>query len=414
MHVELINTGTELLLGSVVNTHLHWLGSELVKMGLPVSRQVAVPDSGPEIRNAVAEAIERSDLIITTGGLGPTSDDVTRDLIAELLNVPLELNGEVRVAIEQFFTIRERPVPKSALKQAMVPSGAVVFPNINGTAPGLALHIHRGTRKIWLIMLPGPPRELQPMFKHHARALLQKNFDVSHFHLRTFKTTGLGETFVEERIATELEELVRAGLDVGYCAKPGQVEVRLSAHTLEAAQIVQKAEKIVCERLNDHIFASTDATLEQVVVDLLIRKQQTLALAESCTGGLVAHRITNVPGASAVFLAGLITYSNIAKEMLLGVHKQTLACHGAVSEQTAHEMAEGARTRHGTDYAVSVTGIAGPDGGSVEKPVGTVFIALATPQKTIVEKNFNPYDRETFKFVTSQQALDLLRRNIRA
>ncbi|MBA4150848.1 MAG: competence/damage-inducible protein A [Verrucomicrobia bacterium] len=414
MNIELINTGTELLLGRVLNTHQQWLGAELANLGFPVTRQVTIPDSGPAMETALRDALGRADLVITTGGLGPTSDDITRELIAQLLGIQLKLDRDILAQIEKFFAIRNRAVPSNAFKQAMIPEGAIVLLNTNGTAPGLALSIPGSalTVKKWLIMLPGPPRELQPMFTEQVIPILRREFGTPTFVCRTFKTTGLGEAFIEQRIAPHLERLVNAGIELGYCAKVGQVEVRLSARNADTARFMSEAEAIVHQQLGTYIFASNEVSLEEVVVSRLAGKHQTLALAESCTGGLISNRITNVPGASAIFIAGLITYSNEAKQMLLGVRTETLERHGAVSEQTAREMAEGARTRHKTDYAIAVTGIAGPTGGTTDKPVGTVFIGLAMPGNTIIEKNFNPYDRETFKYLTSQQALDLLRKNL--
>jgi nicotinamide-nucleotide amidase len=234
----------------------------------------------------------------------------------------------------------------------------------------------------------------------------------SGFVCRTLRTTGIGESLVQEKIAGPLQSQVETGLDLGYCARPGQVDVRLAARGGDAPQRVAEAEAIVRELLGPHLYGVEDDELETVVVRLLTKRKETLAVAESCTGGCLANRLTNVPGASAVLLAGLVTYSNAAKQKFLGVQADTLARHGAVSEPVAREMAEGARHQSQTDYALSVTGIAGPSGGSPEKPVGTVFIGLAGPTRTLIERNLNPYDRETFKQVTAQQALDLLRRTI--
>jgi nicotinamide-nucleotide amidase len=232
------------------------------------------------------------------------------------------------------------------------------------------------------------------------------------FVCRTLRTTGVGESIVEEKIGERLRQLVESGLDLGYCARVGQVDVRLAARGANALGVVREAETIVRRRLGPHIYGEQDDELETVVVRLLNERKQTLATAESCTGGLIAHRITNVPGASAVLLAGLVSYSNAAKQKLLGVRAETLAAHGAVSEPVAREMAEGARQQTGADYALSVTGIAGPTGGTPAKPVGTVLISLATPNETVVERNFNPYDRDAFKQATTNQALELLRKAI--
>ncbi len=418
MTVELINTGTELLLGRVLNTHQQWLGRELADLGYVISRQVAVPDEGPAIHQAVEEALHRADLVFTTGGLGPTSDDITRDLIAALLGRKLVENGGVLARIERFFAERKRPMPPSTRVQALVPEGTIVLQNNHGTAPGLAIEIPAGQfgkspHGAWLIMLPGPPRELRPMF-HEAVAPLLKNRirGADHFFCRTLKTTGLGESVVEERIRQPLAASTTEGLQIGYCARVGEVDVRLVCHRENGNAVVDSATKIVEKILGRHVYSTDGAELEAVVVSLLTERRQTLSLAESCTGGFIANRITNVPGASAVFLEGVVTYSNTAKERLLGVKPETLREPGAVSEACARAMAEGARQRSAADFALSVTGIAGPSGGTATKPVGTVFIGLATAHKTIVLPQVNRYDRETFKLVTSQQALELLRREL--
>jgi nicotinamide-nucleotide amidase len=294
------------------------------------------------------------------------------------------------------------------------PDGATVLMNAHGTAPGLVMHFPRKTREDGLlIMLPGPPRELRPMFLEQVVPLIQKQFPMkTTFVCRTLKTAGLGESWVEEKIHEPLKPLTDAGLELGYCARAGEVDVRFVARGDNAQTLVAEAERITRAALTDLVYGVDDESLEEVLVRLLTERKQTLALAESCTGGLIAHRITNVPGASVVFVGGLVTYSNEAKQTLLGVSAATLTAHGAVSEPTAKEMAEGARTRLRSDYAISVTGIAGPSGGTEAKPVGTVYLALASAEKTIVLKQFNPYDRETFKHITSQQALNLLRRRL--
>ena len=416
MNVELINTGSELMLGRVLNTHQQWLCRQLADIGYVVERQVAVPDRGPDIVAVVKEALSRAELIITTGGLGPTSDDITRDLVAELLGKKLHENAALVAHIRSFFESRNRPMPEATRIQAMVPEGAIVLDNPHGTAPGLAIEVkpnpfHAAARPSWLIMLPGPPRELRPMFVDKVKPLLLKELPIQdEFVCRTLRTTGIGESVVQQRIVQPLAELVKAGLEIGYCARTGQVDVRLAAVGTEAKKLVDSAERLVREHLTSRIFGEEDTDLETVLIHELTRRGETLALAESCTGGGIANRLTNVPGASAVLLGGLVTYSNAAKQKFLGVRADTLAEHGAVSEAVAKQMAEGARRECDASWALSVTGIAGPTGGTEEKPVGTVFIGLAGRGETRVEKQYNPYDRETFKQVTAQQALDLLRR----
>jgi nicotinamide-nucleotide amidase len=409
LRVEIINTGTELMMGFILNTHQQWLCRELSALGYVVSRQTAVPDTARDIQDAVRESMERAQLIIVTGGLGPTSDDRTRDLIAELLGKNLWEDKRILAHIEAFFAKRKRRLPESTKVQAMVPEGATVLWNDHGTAPGLAMDYSGGI----LIMLPGPPRELRPMFSERVIPLLAQRLPTpGGFACVTLKTTGLGESFVEERIAKKLESLRDQGLEIGYCARVGEVDVRLLARTAEAERIVNEAEAITCEVLKEFVYGRDPEQLDAVVVRLLTERGMTLAIAESCTGGFIANRITNISGASAVLLAGLVTYSNKAKEQFLGVKAETLAAHGAVSEAVAIEMAAGACERTGADFGLSVTGIAGPTGGTPEKPIGTVYIGLARRPNVTAKKYLNQYDRETFKYVTSQQALDWLRREI--
>jgi len=418
MQIELINTGSELMLGRVLNTHQQWLCRKLADRGHVVSRQIAVPDSGPEIQEAVRDSLSRSDLVITTGGLGPTSDDLTRTLIAQLLGKSLREDPAVLQHIQAYFESRRRPMPESTRVQAQVPQGAVVLPNPNGTAPGLAMEIRPnpfrpGGGASWVVMLPGPPRELRPMFEASVAPLLERVFPApKRFVCRTLRSSGIGESVLEERLAAGLQPLLAQGLEVGYCARPGQVDVRFVARGDAAEELVRQACVLVRQRLGEHLYAEEDEEMEFALVRELTRRKETLALAESCTGGLLAHRVTNVPGASAVLMAGFVTYSNAAKQTLLGVRSDTLAHHGAVSEEVAREMAEGARERAGTTYALAITGIAGPTGGSAEKPVGTVHLALSTPRGTSAVLRLNPFDRETFKMVTTQQAMEMLWREL--
>ena len=418
MEIEIINTGSEIMLGRILNTHQQWLCSQLANHGYVVTRQTAIADHGAQIQNAIRESLGRADLIITTGGLGPTSDDITRDLIAELLGRKLTLDAAVLHRLEAFFAQRKRTMPEKTKVQAMVPEGAQVLQNANGTAPGLVIEVNPNPfRKMGkptlLVMLPGPPRELIPMFRDQVIPLVLQDFpNPGGFVCRTLKTTGLGESFVEERISGLLSHLAPEKVELGYCARVGEVDVRLVARGPDAAIHVASAEQIIRECLALHVFGVEEDILEATLVGLLAERHETLALAESCTGGFISHRITNVPGSSAVFRNGLVTYSNESKQRLLGVRAETLAQHGAVSEAAAREMAEGVRQRSKADYGLAVTGIAGPGGGSNEKPFGTVFIALATPEKTVVQHHLFQYDRETFKFVVSQQALDLVRREM--
>ena len=430
MNIEIVNTGSELMLGRVLNTHQQWLCRRLADLGHVVTQQVAIADNGAEIQNAVREALNRADLVITTGGLGPTSDDLTRELIAELLGKKLVENPEVLAHIEKFFAKRGRPRPARTSVETFVPEGALVFLNQFGTAPGLAMKIKAGSWKLeagekitptsnsqppaarWLVMLPGPPRELRPMFDAAVVPLLKREFVQEIFVCRTLRTSGIGESRVQEFVEADLQPLMRRGLEIGYCARPGAVDVRLTASGPEAAKIVRDGEAVVQSILGRNIFGFDDDEIEGVVAGLLRSQKKTLALAESCTGGLIANRVTNVPGASEIFLGGVVSYANAAKEKFLGVRAETLARHGAVSEAVAGEMAAGARAKFGADFAVAVTGIAGPTGGTPEKPVGTVFIALASAAGVETQKFFNVWERETFKQITATQALEWLRQKL--
>ena len=266
-----------------------------------------------------------------------------------------------------------------------------------------------------LIMLPGPPRELQPMFSEHVRPLLKSRFPASgSFVSTTFHTIGIGESRVEDAIRPHLIELEAHGLEIGYCARTGEVDVRLSAQGSDAAVVVKEAANRVRRLMSKQTYSEDRRSLEEVVIDLLRAQNKKLATAESCTGGLAANCLTNISGASDVFVGGLVTYSNELKQSLLGVRPETLAAHGAVSEETAREMATGALTRCGADLAIAITGIAGPTGGSADKPVGTVFIALADHARVEVQRQQNTFDRETFKFITARQSLEMLRRRLLA
>ncbi len=404
VRVELINTGSELMLGFTVNTHLTYIARQLAGIGLRLDRQVTVADDREEMRAAVAEALARSDVLMITGGLGPTSDDFTRDVVAELLGRKLVRDESVADHIRERIRKRGIRLPESIYVQALVAVGAQVLPNRNGTAPGLALD-HDGKL---VLLLPGPPRELKPMFDEYVLPVLQKHFGAqARFDCRTFKVVGLAESIVEERVAPTLADL--KDIELGYSAKMGEVEVRIISHLKSTAD---EAEKRIRAALGNHIYGSDGDRLEEVVVKMLAATRKTIAVAESCTGGTIANRITNVSGSSDVFINGCVTYSNESKVRLLGVRDETLKAHGAVSEEVAREMAEGVRASSGADFGISTTGIAGPTGGTPDKPVGLVYIGFATPEHTDVRRHILTFDRETFKFFVSQYALDAVRREL--
>lgn len=406
MNIEVLNTGTELLLGNVVNSHLAYFGRELFPLGLRIQRQVTVPDGSP-IRDALLEAFSRCDILIVTGGLGPTTDDITREITAQLLSRRLSESDEVTAAITARLQRRGIPYRARMQRQAMVPEGATVLPNLNGTAPGLYLPA-TGTPSSatpHLFLLPGPPRELKPMFEESVIPLLKAIAGTPPSReCRTYHVVGMGESTVEEVIGLTLD--ARGDLEVGYCARPNEVDFRL----IGDAKVLDEVEPSVLAALGSHIAGRDGATLEEGIVRRLIALHQTLATAESCTGGLLASRITNVPGASEIFHEGFVTYANESKIRHLGVPAELIEKHGAVSEQVARAMAEGVVARSGTDFGVGITGIAGPGGGTPEKPMGTVFIAVAQRGgSTECRHELFPSDRETFKQLATQSALDLLR-----
>ncbi|HEV2805778.1 MAG TPA: competence/damage-inducible protein A [Chthoniobacterales bacterium] len=407
MRTIVINTGTELLLGDVLNSHLSFIARQILALGLRIERQVTVPD-GEAIREAIEES-RGAEIVFITGGLGPTTDDITREITADLFGRKLGHDPAILRAIEERAARRGFRLTDRVARQADVPEGATVLPNEHGSAPGLYLPADAATRRPHLFLLPGPPRELHPMFRDSVLPILRRIVPgAAAIDRRMFRVAGMGESLVEEAVGADL--LALPGLELGYCARPGEMDLRL----IGSAAVVEEAERIVVAKLGAAIVSNDGSTLEEAAVKLLTARKQTLAVAESCTGGYLAHRITNVPGASAVLLGGYVTYSNEAKVAMLGVDPALIDAHGAVSKQVAQAMAEGCRASANSDFALATTGIAGPGGGSPEKPVGTVFIALAAKDRPVsVKKGFFPDDRPTFKVLTTQTALEMLRQRLR-
>ncbi|MEZ5302697.1 MAG: competence/damage-inducible protein A [Verrucomicrobiales bacterium] len=407
MRLEVINTGTELLLGEVVNTHAAYFGQQLFACGLRVQRQVTIPD-GEVIGEALREAFPRCDALLITGGLGPTPDDITREVIAAMLDLPLEEDGSILDHIRGFLSQRKAEVNADNRRQAMLPRGAKILTNPHGTAPGLYVPDGVGGAHPHLFLMPGPPRELKPMFEGQVLPALKSlaGHELDQRPCKILRIYGVGESTISNRL---FDLNAMPGLELGYCLSGGSVNVRLigeNAAVEQAAQSVRGA-------FGSAVVSEDGASMEQIVVGLLKDRGATAATAESCTGGLIANRLTDVPGASAVFGRGFVTYSNEAKAELLGVPKSDLENHGAVSEPVARAMAEGALKAARADFAVAVTGIAGPTGGTPDKPVGTVFIAAAKKGgATAVEKAFYPRGRDRFKLLTSEAALNLLRLQI--
>ena len=373
LSAEIIAIGSELLMPNFVDTNSMYLTRQLNEIGIPVVMKTIVGDDESYLEQALRGCMERTPLVITIGGLGPTEDDVTKKVVARALRRQLVLDDEILSAIERRFKARGAQMPQNNARQALILTGSDVLENRNGTAPGLWISADRNH----VVLLPGPPSELMPMFEETCIPRLRKLAGDTAIARRIYRTTGLPESALDTRIAPIYEKY--KNIQTTLLSKPGQVDVRLTAHAKtpeEAESAVQElAEKIEPE-LQDYIFANSEQSLEEVVGMYLVMKQATIAVAESCTGGLLAERLTAVDGSSRYFMSGLITYSNQSKIDLAGIPPLLLEMQGAVSEEVARGLAEGIRARAGTTIGVGVTGIAGPGGGSVEKPVGTLHIAV--------------------------------------
>lgn len=411
MVVELVFVGTELLLGEILNTNARFLGQQLGAMGLDCYFHVTVGDNSGRLAGVLRTALNRSDVVITSGGLGPTLDDLTREVAAEVAGKPLQLNEAVLEGIQGFFERLGRKMTDNNQRQAMVPEGARVLPNRVGTAPGLIIPAAEKA----LILLPGPPRELQPMFSDSVLPYLEERRGGVPLSIvsRTLKFCGIGESAVEDRLL----DLVQNQTDpnIAPYAKLGEVHLRLSTKAPSAATGLERiapVEKQIRDRLGDFIFGVDEDTLEQAVGSLLRDRKLTVALAESCTSGLVGQRITTVAGSSDYFLGSAVVYADTAKIALLGVSPELLAGFGAVSEEVARAMAQGARQVFGADMALSVTGIAGPGGGSPGKPVGTVCFGLATTEGTLSKRALFRGSRADIRERSAQEALVMMRNHL--
>ena len=409
MRAILINTGTELLLGDVQDAHLAFIAREILPLGLRIDERRTLPDSDV-IRRTLTELFSHCEILFVTGGLGPTTDDITREMVAESLGLELYQDPQLLAWLRERLQVRGIKWTAGIARQADVLPGARILPNENGSASGFYLKANINSRipSPHVFVLPGPPRELQPMFKKFAMPILQSIVQVPFpVERRSYSIAGIGESLVEKAIGEKV--LAIPGIELGYCARPGEVEVRI----IGQPDAIQTADAIIRDELRISIFSDSDQALEEVVVRLLKQRNETLAVAESCTGGLIANKITNVSGASEVFLAGYVTYANAAKSDVLGIDPKLIDKHGAVNEAIARAMADGARARAASKYGLATTGIAGPTGGLEDKPVGTVYIALASgDSETVARKFFFPTDRETFKQLAAQAALDLLRRRL--
>ncbi|MEO7212363.1 competence/damage-inducible protein A [Mucilaginibacter sp.] len=384
MLAEIITIGDEILIGQIVDTNSAWMAEQLNHAGIRVKQISSVSDNRQHILAALAEAATRADIILITGGLGPTKDDITKKTLADYFNVDMVLNDAALENVTRIFEKYNRPLLEVNRKQAEVPSNCEVILNKNGTAPGMWFN---SDGKIYVSM-PGVPFEMKYMVEEDVIPKLKAQLKLPVIIHKTILTVGEGESFLAEKIG-DIEDSLPENIKLAYLPKLGQVRLRLSADGDDAALLQKEvdlyAAKIV-ERIGQSVVAENDIPLEKVVLNLMARQGLTLSVAESCTGGYISHLITQHAGSSQVFLGGAVSYSNQLKQSVLGVKTETLNDNGAVSEQTVREMVEGALRNFSSDYAVAVTGIAGPDGGTQEKPVGTVWIAVANANKTVVKK----------------------------
>jgi len=408
MIAEIIAIGDELLIGQVVNTNASWLGEQLSRVGVPVRFMTTVGDDGDDIRAALQHALSRADFIIATGGLGPTHDDITKKVVTDFFEAgPLAQDEKVLAHIRNTFTRRNLPMSPVNEEQAVVPRKAKVLWNANGTAPGL-LFEKNGK---YCAVLPGVPFEMKAITTSALLPFLQARAGGQIIRHRTVKTFGVAESSLAEKLApiAEIEQHCKLAFLPSYFGVNLRISVTGRASE-EVAQHVAAAEKIILAKAGKYVYGYDDDSLEGVVGRRLKEKGATLALAESCTGGLLAHRITNVSGSSEYFLRGYVTYSNPAKIELLDVPQEIIAQHGAVSEPCALAMAAGVKKMSGSDYGVAITGIAGPTGGAPDKPVGTVWIGLASPQRVSAKHFLFLNDRLVNKERFAQAALAMLYR----
>lgn len=386
MRAEIITVGTEILLGDIVNTNSQYLAKELASIGIDVYYQGTVGDNESRLLQVFDESLKRSDIVITTGGLGPTGDDITKEVAAKYFGQELELHNESWEKIDKYFKKMNAIATENNKKQAYFPKDSVILPNNNGTAPGCILKKDNKT----IVVLPGPPREMTLMFEESVKPYLLSLTDTT-LVSKTLRMFGIGESSLENEIIDIINE--QTNPTVAPYAKEMEVTLRITAKAKscdEANDLIKPVVEKIKSRVGQYIYGEDEITLEETVAKILVDKKLTIAVAESCTGGMVSSSLIDYPGISSVFIEGCVTYSNEAKIMRLGVKKETLDNYGAVSEQTAKEMAEGIAKCFNTNIGLATTGIAGPGGGTIEKPVGLVYVGIYINGKTIIKKyNFN-------------------------
>ncbi len=410
MGTEIITVGTELLLGQIIDTNASWIAQRLAEAGIDLYYKTTVGDNAGRIEAALRQALSRADVLITTGGLGPTEDDLTRAVVAAVLGRPLHLDSDVLARIEQRFAHRKIPMSENNRKQAMVPEGAEVLHNPNGTAPGLFLR--EGGRCV--ACMPGVPAEMKPMLTGQVIPQIREVFGIrSRIVSRVLKMCGISESKVDQAIGDYFREMRNP--TIGILAHAGEIHVRLTCKGEDPAEITRMLDALegkVRQRLGALVFGRDEEKIEALVGQLLRARGATLAVAESCTGGLIASRLTDVAGRSDYFERGMVTYSTAAKQHLLGVPRELIGNSGVVSLDVVRVMADGVRRRSGTTFGLATTGIAGPSGGTSERPVGLVCVALAWEGGDIAREYRFHGGRELIKYRAAQMALEMLRRHL--
>ncbi|MCX6245701.1 MAG: competence/damage-inducible protein A [Bacteroidetes bacterium] len=416
MQTEIINIGDELLIGQVVNTNAAWMAEQMSLAGFPVHRISVIPDDPQQIMEALNLAGRQSDIILITGGLGPTKDDLTKDVLCRFFNTKLVFHEDTFRFIEQFFSSRGLKVTEINRKQAEVPKNCTVLPNPNGTAPGMWFEKagEGRNRKSVFVSMPGVPFEMKALVTHEVLPRLKACFLPLNVLHHTILTQGIGESFLSDKLE-DWETRLPENLHLAYLPQPGIVRLRITGQGDDEFLLRKQMEEETAKLktlIPDYIFGEGDETLEAVVGSLLKEKGFTVTTAESCTGGYIAHLITSIPGSSAWYKGSVIAYSNEIKTKQLGVNETLLMAHGAVSEEVVKEMAVNIRGKFDSSYSIAISGIAGPDGGTEEKPVGTVWIAIAGPTGVRAHKYLFGDNRERNIRRSALQALNLLRKTI--
>ncbi len=413
MKAEILTVGTELLMGQTVNTNAAEIAQMLAEVGVGVYYQTIVGDNPERLEQAVQTAVSRADLLVACGGLGPTEDDLTRETVAQVLETPLKRDEGWARRLVELFERRGRPFGKNNLRQAMVPEGGILLENPNGTAPGI--YLERGD--LTVVLLPGPPHEMRALMREEVMPRLALGLAGTQRSAvlvsKMLRVVGVGESRAVELLEPILAS--QSNPTIAPLAKLAEVHLRITASAPDAAEaerLIAQASEQIRAKLGDAVYGEDETTLEQAVGELLKQQKQTLTVAESCTGGLLSHRLTNVPGSSGYYVGGVVAYSNAFKIAALSVDDEVIEREGAVSDTVATGMARGARSASGADIAVAITGIAGPGGGSAEKPVGLTFIALADGSGEVCRRYEFWGGREQIKARAAQSALELLRRHL--